>query len=232
MLKLARMFLNPKERWNAKYKKRPENRLSSNYAKEKEKLFPRNSVVCDLGGGDGTDSFYFIQKGHKVYLLDLSDYGLSLAKEKAKALGLKTKLIAKEVDLTKDGLPLKSDSADIVYSHLSLHYFPLKRMVEIFKEIYRVLKDGGKAFVVIKSPEDIKEMAALRKVSKEIEEGIFEEGILTKTRFTKRQYESALKESGINNFKVRDYIEETGSQKFFVKSQSEKLLYIEIIINK
>ena len=33
------------------------------YAEEKEKLFPRGSIVCDLGGGTGDDAIYFLRNG-------------------------------------------------------------------------------------------------------------------------------------------------------------------------
>ncbi len=70
--------------WNKSVLERPKDRNASNYAMDKEKLFPRNSIVCDLGGGDGIDSLYFIEKGHKVYLYDISDLALKLAVERAK----------------------------------------------------------------------------------------------------------------------------------------------------
>lgn len=82
------------------------------------------------------------------------------------------------------------------------------------------------------SPEDKKEMEWLESNDEKIEEGIYSEGGLIKTRFTKEQYKLILAKAGIKNFEIGDYIEEFGKQKVFVKSKAEKLLYIEIIIKK
>jgi len=46
------------------------------------------------------------------------------------------------VDLSRP-LPFGPGSFDIVFSHLSLHYFPLVRTRELFEEIFTLLKPGG-----------------------------------------------------------------------------------------
>lgn len=48
----------------------------------------------------------------------------------------------KKVDL-RDELPFDSESFDVVYAHLSLHYFDKETTVRLFGEIQRVLKKGG-----------------------------------------------------------------------------------------
>ena len=73
-----------KEHWNKSHLAHPKDRKASNYAVDKEKNSPRNSMICDLGGGDGTDSLYFIEKGHEVYLFDVANLALKRAEEKAK----------------------------------------------------------------------------------------------------------------------------------------------------
>lgn len=218
--------------WNKSHLNHPRNRDASAYAKDKERSFPKNSVICDLGGGDGTDSFYFLQSGHKVHLFDISNFALSVAIERAREYNLEKNLIANQLDLSKDDISLKDKSVDIVYSRLALHFFSLARTADIFKEIFRVLKENGVAYVVVKSPEDQKEMKWLRENSEQLEGGIFSENGLIKTRFTKEQYEKLLEGIGIKNFKVGDYIEKFGEQKVFVKSKADEFLYIEIIIKK
>jgi len=223
---------DPVKHWNDRHFELPKNRDTSSYAKDKEKFFPRNSLVCDLGGGVGIDSNYFLDKGHEVYLLDISDYALKAARNTAVSKGLGSHLITKEVDFSVGMFPLEDGLVDIVYSRLALHYFPLDRMKEIFSEIYRILKNGGKAFIAVKSPDDKREMGALRKIAKETSPGIFDENGLIKTRFTKVQYKTVLKKAGVLSFEVRDCVEHFGKGKVYVKSKAEKLLYIEIIINK
>ncbi len=115
---------------------------------------------------------------------------------------------------------------------MSLHYFYPERTTEIIKDIYRVLKTGGTAYIVVKSPEDKKEMEWLENNTKQLEEGIFHENGLIKTRFSKEQYRNFLRNVGISDFSINDYTEQFGDQKIFVKSKADKLLYIEIIIKK
>lgn len=223
---------NFQDHWNKSHLNHPRDREPSNYAKDKEKLFPRNSIVCDLGGGDGTDSLYFIEKGHKVYLFDIANLALKRAQENAETKGIENKLITKMVNLGSDEIPGSDNFFDIVYARLSLHYFYQDRMIEIFKDIYRVLKEGGIAYIVIKSPEDKTEMEWLENNNEKLEEGIYSENGLIKTRLTKDQYKLILVQSGIKNFEIGDYKEKFGKQKIFIKSKAEQLLYIEIVIKK
>lgn len=56
-------------------------------------------------------------------------------------------------DLSK--LNLKVNSFDVVYTHLSLHYFDDKTTRKIFKKIFSILKPGGYLFVKCKSTDDM-----------------------------------------------------------------------------
>lgn len=218
--------------WNQQHLKNGD-KQPSDYAKDKEKFFPANSIVCDLGGGDGVDSIYFLEKGHQVYLFDIANLALKKAEEKAKSIGLKDKLMTEVVDLNKDKIPASDDFFDVVYSRLSLHYFYQDRTTEILKDIYRVLKTGGVASIVVKSPEDKEERDWFESHYKKLEPGIYSnDNGLIRTRFTKEQYQSILEKTEIKNFEIKDYTETFGDQKIYVKCGADKLLYIEIIIKK
>lgn len=226
------MSFDLQKHWNKSHLGHPVDRLPSNYARDKEKYFPRNSVVCDLGGGDGVDSLYFIQKGHKVYLYDISDIGLEKAKARVAKENTENKLVVQQIDLSEDKIPVSDNFFNIVYSRLSIHYFYKDRLVEIFKDIYRVLKQGGIAFIVVKSPEDLNEMKWLNENTEKLQEGVYSEDGLIKTRFAKDEYRQMLELAGITNFEIKDYLEKFGAQKIFVKSKASELLYIEIVIRK
>jgi len=225
-------MFDSQKHWNKSHLSHLKDRQPSNYAKDKEISFPRNSIICDLGGGDGTDSIYFIEKEHKVYLFDIADQALNLAKEKAEAKGFGDKLTIQTLDLGKNNIPANNNFFEIVYARLSLHYFYTERMTEILKDIYRVLKPQGAAYLVVKSPEDKVEMAWLEGNNEKLGEGIYSENGWIKTRYTKDQYRLMLKKAGIKNFEVGDYTETFGEDKIFIKSKAEKLLYIEIIFKK
>jgi len=82
-------------------------------------LFPRNSVVLDLGGGTGSDAIYFSQKGHIVTVCDISDFALTQVAEKAESLGLHIKTV--QSNLMDGEIHFEDDSFEIVYSRLALH---------------------------------------------------------------------------------------------------------------
>lgn len=214
------------QHWNASSAKLPKNKSVSRYAIEKEKEFPKNSIIVDLGGGTGADALYFLEHGHKVILMDISDYSLNVAKKKAQELGLKLQVL--QSDLNDKKIELASNSVDIVYARLSLHYFDAEATAEIFKEINRILKPGGKATLTVKSPQDISEMDFLRKTATEIESGVFSEEGRIKSRFTKQQLREILKKSGLSNYQVQPYKEDLGGRVDRIKSGNQQQLFTEI----
>jgi ubiquinone/menaquinone biosynthesis C-methylase UbiE len=225
------MKFDAAQHWNKSHLRHPD-REPSNYAKDKEKHFPRNSIVCDFGGSDGVDSIYFIEKGHKVYLFDIANLALKQAEKNAESKGIKDNLNTKVVDASKENIPIKDNFFDVVYSRLSIHYFKPNRTVEVLKDIFRVLKKGGIAYTVVKSSKDEKELSWLKSQSKEVSDGVYNNNGLIQTRYTKEQYKEFFKKTGITDYEIGDYIENFTSQKTYVKSGAEKLLYIEIIIKK
>src|SRR5258706_13838877 len=93
-------------RWNFIHQKTHSTDVAhSQYALEKEKEFPRNSLVVDLGGGAGYDALFFLKQGHSVVLFDISDIALALASQKAKENGLGERLVTRQVDFGLHDLP-------------------------------------------------------------------------------------------------------------------------------
>ncbi len=103
--------------------------------------FPPHGTLLDLGGGQGQDAQFFLEKGYAVTLVDFAESALSKAKERI-LLSYSEKLSIKHHDMTEP-FPFQKESFDIVYSHLSLHYFTKEKTRAIFQEIHRVLKPGG-----------------------------------------------------------------------------------------
>lgn len=93
-----------------------------------------HGVILELGAGLGQDSAYFTELGYKVVSTDLNiDMLATIAKNK---------FITQAVDIRKN-LPFADNSFDVVYAHLSLHYFDEVTTKQIFSELYRTLKLGG-----------------------------------------------------------------------------------------
>jgi SAM-dependent methyltransferase len=103
--------------------------------------FPKNGRVLDLGAGQGQDSRFFAERGYEVVSTDLEQDALNLSKEKLLP-ELADKITLQKLDL-REALPFTDGAFDVVYAHLSLHYFDAETTSRIFDEIYRVLKSGG-----------------------------------------------------------------------------------------
>jgi SAM-dependent methyltransferase len=95
---------------------------------------PESGSILELGAGLGQDSAYFADHGYAVTSTDLNvDQLQKLAGDK---------FAVKAVDL-REPLSFSAASFNVVYAHLSLHYFDHETTEKIFAEIYRVLKPNG-----------------------------------------------------------------------------------------
>lgn len=221
---------NLTEKWNKSHSEIPANKTVSMYAVKREKEFPGRSTVCDIGGGTGADAIYFLKQGHKVILVDISDFALMSADNKAKKEGFDLETL--RVTLGQESIPLGDGVTDIVYSRLALHYFDRAVTTGIFKEVFRIMKKGAKAFITIKSPDDEKEMDFLKNTAKEKENGVFDDKGDLKSRFTKTQLEEILEEAGISDFKISTFVEDLGERVDKIKSGNKQLLLNEIQLAK
>ena len=103
----------------------------------------KNKIVLDMGCGDGLDSIKYLEMGAKVIGLDPSEYMIEQARRNLKD----------RVEFLVGGyenIPLKDKSVDLLVGRYSLHY--LKEFDKAYKEIRRVLKDGGFFVLLVPSP--------------------------------------------------------------------------------
>jgi len=113
---------------------------------------PQQGRVLDLGAGQGQDSRFFAEQGYDGVSTDYALEGLRLNREQIPA-ELKKKIATEELDLEKP-FPYANASFEVVYAHLSLHYFSEKITRQIFSEIERVLKPGGIIALMVNSIKD------------------------------------------------------------------------------
>ncbi|HSW81752.1 MAG TPA: class I SAM-dependent methyltransferase [Candidatus Saccharimonas sp.] len=111
------------------------------FAETAIKYFPTVGTVLDLGAGLGQDTRYFAEHGYKVVSTDLEETALEQSQSKLTDQ-LKQKVTLQKVDLREE-LPFNNATFDVVYVHLSLHYFDYETKVRLIDEIQRVLKPGG-----------------------------------------------------------------------------------------
>lgn len=140
--------------------------------------FPAQGAILELGAGQAQDSRFFASKGYKVTATDIEDTALELAKQKAADASVDIAL--KKIDLS-DELPFESESFDVVYAHLSLHYFDKETTLRLFGEIQRVLKRGGVFAFFVNSVNDPE-----YKTGKELEPDYFQIDKTTKRYFSEQ----------------------------------------------
>ena len=125
-------------------------------AKKAVELFRKKGVkkILELGGGSGRDAIYFAQNGFHVYVLDFSNTGLDLIKQKAKQFKLSENIITLQHDV-REAFPFEDESFDGCYSHM-LYCMALttKELEFLSDEIKRVLKLGGLNIYTVRNTND------------------------------------------------------------------------------
>ncbi len=111
------------------------------FAETAIQYFPKNGKVLELGAGHGQDSFFFARQGYDVLSSDIETTSLNLNFNK-QTEAIQSKLKVLQLDL-RNPLPFSNQSVDVVYAHLSLHYFDIQTTYFIINEIRRILKPEG-----------------------------------------------------------------------------------------
>lgn len=146
--------MDQKKLWQTKWKKIPSKYPPNNFASRAFKVIKQTGAktLIDLGCGNGRDSLFFARKGLHVTAADFSESDL----DQLRKLVEKKKLANIEVvrqDITR--LKFEPNSFDVIYAHLSLHYFTDKATKRIFNQLHSLLKKDGLLFVKCKSTDDM-----------------------------------------------------------------------------
>lgn len=118
--------------------------------------FPRanagKTTILDLGSGSGRHSIFMAKNGYNVIASDIAQDALTDIEKIAKADGLKISYdhAPAEAQNTKD------NSIDGLVSFGVLYYLSMENMQKAAAEIHRMLKPGGKAFIMMKNSNDIR----------------------------------------------------------------------------
>ncbi|GAA2985134.1 hypothetical protein JCM13580A_03290 [Streptomyces drozdowiczii] len=135
--------------WNAKhrtYRGKDWIRRPTLFAQEVIDRFPPSADVLDAGCGQGQDSVYFAAAGHRVTAVDHSDFALANFPD-----GSARRVTASLADFP---YPFADASFDVVYAHLSVHYFDLPTTRRIMTEFRRLLRPGGLLCLMVNSVDD------------------------------------------------------------------------------
>lgn len=100
----------------------------------------KGEKVLEVGCGKGDLSILMATQGVNVTGIDLSQNLLKNASKRARKLGLDINF--KQADITD--LPFEDSCFDVVISTLTFHYLSEEEKELALKEIFRVLKPGGR----------------------------------------------------------------------------------------
>jgi ubiquinone/menaquinone biosynthesis C-methylase UbiE len=99
--------------------------------------------LLEIGAGMGTDLCQFAMHGARVTDVDLAAGHLALAQENFRWRGLSGRFVHHDAET----LPFPDSAFDVVYSNGVIHHTPDTQGV--VREIFRVLRPGGKAIVMV-----------------------------------------------------------------------------------
>jgi ubiquinone/menaquinone biosynthesis C-methylase UbiE len=103
----------------------------------------KHAKILDIGCGGGLEAIFMANSGFRVIGLDISAAALRVARKRAK----KAHVI---VDWQRGGvltLPIQDDSIDFVTDRGLFHLIEDTHRPQYSSEVYRVLKNGGRALI-------------------------------------------------------------------------------------
>lgn len=103
----------------------------------------KNKTVLEIGCGNGADGVMFAQHGALYTGVDLTQTAVDATRRHFAVMNLNGTFQVENAEK----LSFPDEQFDIVYSHGVLHHTP--NPVNAFNEVYRVLKKGGKAIIML-----------------------------------------------------------------------------------
>lgn len=92
------------------------------------------------------------EPGRHIIATTIDEKGARFAAEQVKEQGFDSQIEVKLEDVSKP-LLYADNYFDFVYARLVLHYLPKQDLQKALSELHRVLKSGGRMFVVVRSTE-------------------------------------------------------------------------------
>jgi ubiquinone/menaquinone biosynthesis C-methylase UbiE len=119
-------------------------RTEGHILKELDALDVKDKSVLEIGLGQGADSMQLINRGAIYHGIDLTEESVRRVKERFQLFDKHYR----EVQVANaEQIPYSDNYFDLVYSHGVIHHSP--RIESIVSEIYRVLKPGGQAVIML-----------------------------------------------------------------------------------
>ena len=148
-VKLSSDFDRDTHYWNQFYIKKPKIEMPSLFAQEIGKQLVTSRTILDLGCGNGRDSLYFKSLGLNVTAIDASDRAIAMLQEE-----YANENICFICDDFVCSSVIYAGQYDYCYSRFSLHAINEDQENDMIKNVYKVLKSGGKFFIEVQSVND------------------------------------------------------------------------------
>ena len=118
--------------------------------------FPRSKAastkMLDMGTGMGRHTMLMAQEGYDVTGTDYSATCIEQAKNWAEAEGLDISF----KQASAESQPFPDQSFDGIICYAVLYYLPLDKFILAIKEMHRLLRTGGSAFIMVKNDRDVR----------------------------------------------------------------------------
>ncbi len=115
--------------------------LASHYSS-----FPRakrkNTKVLELGCGSGANLWMVAREGFDAHGIDIARTGIQLCRKMLKSHGVSAKLAVGNMR----ALPYQDEQFDAIIDVLSIEHTTLEGHKQVFAEVFRCLKPGGRFF--------------------------------------------------------------------------------------
>jgi len=141
---------NRKSHWDAYYEKKIAPQSPSSFA-----MYVANSRVqkkqsiLDIGCGNGRDSAFFAEQGHRVTALDRSKLAIDICRTAHSGRGIDFIF-----GLLSDVSSLQENYYDMIYSRFVFHAMPLQEEIDVIKKSFKLLKVGGEIYIECRSVND------------------------------------------------------------------------------
>ncbi len=109
-----------------------------------DKLGIKEGIAIDVGAGPGSLSIAMVRETQlKIYAMDIAPEMLRVAQESIAKEGLKNRITPIIGDVHQ--MPFQDEFSDLIFSRGSMFFW--NDLCTGFREIYRVLKPGGGAYI-------------------------------------------------------------------------------------
>ena len=117
-------------------------------------LSPTDLNILSVGistGGKAEIKMLNMEPKRQVTATTLDENGLEMLRKQVEGTAITGRLDLRIEDISSDSLPYADTEFDFVYARLVLHYLSAQDLQIALRNIHRILKEGGRVFIVVRS---------------------------------------------------------------------------------